>query len=524
MGTSQPELSPGALALLAGRDSLANYAVAQIPSYQLARHNRVMIEHLEALERGEFNNLCMFVPPQNGKSTIGTQLFPAWFEGRHPEKNTMMSAYSQELIEDFSQKVRNLIGSPYHQAIFPECELDDRWNAKHDFRTTVGGGIRAMGRGGAATGRPADLYVLDDVIKNREEANSPALRRELRTWFTDVVLTRRQPDTKIIIINTRWDPEDLCGWLLGEERKIKFKVLDLPALGTWQADGTRIADEQGGDALWPERFPRDFLEEMRDIMTRDSWLSLYQQRPNREGDETVFADEWFQFFTPRSDRGDLRLMNGLIVGDPASKKKKGSDSTVMWVVGMAADRNYYFVDGVCDKYGLSERWDNLKKLHQKWNPIFKNLRVFWESIGGNSDIEYFKQRMNGGTIVANAAGESGPDAPYRFHVEPVGTTALSKSDRIRSFGTGVCKDMRVFWNETIWGTTNGRKVNLVKDLFEQEWINYPAVAHDDRLDAASYILDKKVGESFPRAATNNNLAAMYAAREKRRKGAGWMGQ
>ena len=514
------DISPEIEALLAGREDLAAYALAQIPHYEIARHHQVIIDHLHALERGEFKNLMIFAPPRHGKSELSTVLLPAWWLGRHPGKEVMQSAYNQELIEDFSQKARMCMESDYHRAIFPECEIDERWNAKHDFRTTRGGALRAVGRGGSATGRGADLYLIDDCIKDRKEAESPAVQKDLRDWFTDVVVLRRQPDSRMVIINTRWSPNDLCGWLL-EQGIIKWKVLSLAGLGFWQPDGTRVPDE-GGDPLWPTRFPRDFLEEQRAVRKRDSWLALYQQIPTIAGDERIFEDDWFQLFAPRTDKGDLRLMNGLIIGDPASKKKKSSDFTVIWVIGMAADRNYYFVDGICDRLGLSDRWTALKTLHQRWNPIFKNLRVFWEQIG-NADQEYFEQRMKGGTLVEGKEGQH-PDAPYRFYVEPIGSTAVNKLERIRDFGTGVCKDRRVYFNETIWCQTAGKKVNLTKDLFEQEWSRYPALEHDDRLDAASYIRDKKVGETFPVASKNSNLTAMMESWKERRKNTSWMGQ
>jgi hypothetical protein len=463
---------------------------------------------LEALERGDFTKLMIFIPPRYGKSLTSTSLFPAWYLGRHPENLVFLSSYSQELVEDFAQQAREYIASDYHQAIFPDCRIDERWNAKHDFRTTVGGACRAAGVGGSITGRGANLYVIDDPIKGRKEAESETVQRELRTWFTNTVLTRRDvPDARILLINTRWAPEDLAGWELAGFG-VQWRVLELPALGEWQPDGTRTAKEDG-DALWPERFPRDYLEDMRERMPRDEWLALFQQRPTKDGDETVFADEWFQSFSPRPDFADTRLMNGYIIVDPASKKKKKSDRTAMWVVGLAADRNYYFVDGIRDRLGLREKWDALKELHKKWAPNFRRLQVFYEEFGLQADREYFEERMK-------LEG-------YRFHVERIGSTSMRKEDLIRGFGTGVCRDRRVFFSPHISCMTDGKRVNLAKEVWEQEWKRYPACKHDDSLNCMAYVTDPRIGQNFPTQGRKGGVEEMLTRWKERHKGITPMG-
>jgi hypothetical protein len=493
-----------AVALWAARDSLAAYAVAQKQDYDLAPHAQLIIEHLEALERGDFKQLFVAMPPQNGKSTLCAQLLPSWWMGRHPHHHIIMSSYSQELVEDHSISCRGYLCSDFHRAIFPESELDDRYVAKHDFRTKRGGAVRAVGRGGSITGRGADLYVMDDLIKDKEEARSETERRKLWNWLNTVVLTRRRPDARLLSVGTRWDTDDVMGRELQEHGK-QWKVLELPAIAT-RDEGWR----KEGEALWPERYALEWLEDMRDRLPRDDWMALYQQRPTRDGDENCFSDDWFRLFKPKGDLSDARLMNGVIIGDPANKKKKNRDRSGVWVFGQAPDQNFYFFDGMCTRLGLSDRWKALKELHKKWASKFRRLHTFWEEFGGWADIEYFTERMG----IEN----------YRFHIERIGSNQVSKEQRIRDWGQGICKDLRVYWNENIPAMVDEKRVNLTEWLFENEWHKYPAVRHDDGIDSASYSADARFMKSFPKtSAQGQGIEEMLSRWKKRREGITSMG-
>lgn len=488
-------LNESAQALISARASLAAYATVQNPQYQLAPHIDILIDHLEAMERGEIENLMVFMPPRHSKSETCTKLFPSWWIGKHPDQLVILSSYSQELVEDFAQDCREFIKSEFHCAVFPECAIDESSSARHDFRTTRKGGVRSVGKGGSITGRGGDLIVLDDVIKDKEEARSEAEQRKLRQWFNTTILNRRSPTAHMLLIMTRWDPEDIAGWQLETFPK-SWKVLELPAISErdegWRSEGA---------ALWPERYSLEWLEDMRDRIPRDDWLALYQQRPTRDGDERVFLDKWYQLYSPRSDHADTKLMNGEIIVDPANKKNKKSDRTAMWVIGMAADRHYYFVDGVCDRLGLKERWVTIKALHKKWAPNFRRLRVWWEEFGMISDREYIEEKQN-----AEA---------YRFYIERIGSTRIAKQDLIKNFGRGICQDMRVHFNAKIPSTVEGVRVNLTEWFYDHEWSKYPALRHEDLLNAAAYITDPKIGTDFPAGTKGGDIKEMLDRWKKR---------
>src|SRR5580704_7729243 len=165
--------------LALAHEDLACYAIAQWPRFERAHHHELIISRLEAVERGEIKRLMIFLPPRHGKSIITSSLFPAWYLGRHPENQIIFTTYGQELSDDFGRRVRNFLTDSFHKSIFSDCRLSEDSTAAHRFGTTLGGAYYAVGRGGPITGRGANLLVIDDPIKDREEADSETIRRSL---------------------------------------------------------------------------------------------------------------------------------------------------------------------------------------------------------------------------------------------------------------------------------------------------------------------------------------------------------
>src|SRR5207248_2322735 len=131
----------------------------------LPPHIQLLIEKLEAVERGELRRLIVCLPPRHGKSLVTSINFPAWYLGRHPDRSVICSAHSQEFVDDFGRKVRNIVADPRHRATFPRSKMSEDSASASRFDTLAGGSYFAVGRGGALTGRGADLLVIDDPIK-----------------------------------------------------------------------------------------------------------------------------------------------------------------------------------------------------------------------------------------------------------------------------------------------------------------------------------------------------------------------
>lgn len=186
-----------------------------------------------------------------------------------------------------------------------------------------------------------------------------------------------------------------------------------------------------------------------------------------------FKEEWLRYWSPVADH-----LNVYIIVDPASKKKKTSDYTSMWVIGLGGDENIYILDGVRDRLNLTERQKALFKLHRRWRP----KGVGYEEYGLQADIEHMESVMK----LEN----------YRFSITPLGGQ-LAKEDRIKrlvpKFEAGM-----VYLPETLIRLDHeSRSVDLTRVFREEEYLAFPVCAHDDMLDCMSRILDEDLMVSFP---------------------------
>jgi predicted phage terminase large subunit-like protein len=205
----QPLLAPTAEDFAFSR--LISYAAYQWPGYRDAAHHRLIARHLEAVERGEIKRLMITMPPRHGKSMLASEFFPAWYLGRNPDHYVVTATYAQELADDFGRKVKNQIEDPTFQAIFPGVGLaDDSKSAKrfhiegqiggYEHSTAQRGAFYAVGVGGPLTGRGAHLLLIDDPVKNREDADSEIIRKKTKDWYTSTAYTRLMPGGRVVII------------------------------------------------------------------------------------------------------------------------------------------------------------------------------------------------------------------------------------------------------------------------------------------------------------------------------------
>jgi predicted phage terminase large subunit-like protein len=342
--------------LALAHQDLACYAIAQWPAFELARHHHLIVEKLEAVERGETLRLMIFLPPRHGKSLIASSLFPAWYLGRHPERHVIFTTYGQELSDDFGRRVRNFIGDDIHQAVFPSCRLSEDSFASHRFNTTVGGAYYAVGRGGPITGRGANLLLIDDPIKDRDEANSETTRKSLHEWFASVAYTRLMPGGAIIIIQTRWHEDDLAGWLLLEHASENWDVLSLPAIAEQDE-----AFRNEGEALWSERFPLEDLVRIREAVGGAAWASLYQQRP-AAAEGAIFKREWW-----RPYQGQPVFSQIVQSWDTAFKKGAETSYSVCTTWGLA-ENGYFLLSVWRDRVESPELRRTLIALAEDWKP------------------------------------------------------------------------------------------------------------------------------------------------------------
>jgi predicted phage terminase large subunit-like protein len=181
--------------------SLIDYCILMQGNYVPNWHHEVIAKKLEEVEEGTCRRLMLFMPPRHGKSELATKKFPAWYLGRNPAREIMCCSYSSDLAEEFGRATRDIVDDRLHQAVFPDSFL--RKGSKSATRWRVGagrGGFLATGVGGSITGMGANVLIIDDPVKNREEANSDTYRRKVWDWYTSTAFTRLEKDGAVILI------------------------------------------------------------------------------------------------------------------------------------------------------------------------------------------------------------------------------------------------------------------------------------------------------------------------------------
>lgn len=251
-------------------------------------------EVVRRVENGESPRLMIFMPPRHGKSELATQKFPAWVLGKHPEWPFVVSSYSAELAQDFGHNTRDLMNSDEYASLF-DTKLRADTQSKAKWLTEERGGYTAVGVGGTLTGRGFKVGIIDDPIKNREEADSDTIRENVWKWYTSTFVTREEGAGAIIVILTRWHDDDLAGRLLAKAEEDpeadQWEVLQFPALAEEKDEHRDI-----GEALWPAKFNREKLQQRRASIGPYEFSALYQQNPIDEENQT-FKEEWFQHRT-----------------------------------------------------------------------------------------------------------------------------------------------------------------------------------------------------------------------------------
>lgn len=235
------------------------------------------------------------IPTHNSELT--TRRFPAYALGKDPDKKIILCTYAATLASKFNRDIQRIIDTEEYHGVFPDTTLIDSAMMKQPDRAyfrnleqfeivNKEGFLLSVGVGGALTGMPADLGIIDDPYKNREEASSPTVREKVYNWYTDVFRTRLHNDSQQLFIMTRWHPQDLAGRLLMEEPD-KWEVLSFEAIKT-RENGHEDPRELG-EALWPDRHS---LEKILHIKENQpvTFDSLYQQDPKPNKEVLVFPN------------------------------------------------------------------------------------------------------------------------------------------------------------------------------------------------------------------------------------------
>ena len=507
--TQNPKLAKLLAARVLARRRLLHFTKMTHPRYQAGWVHDDICRRLErfseAVARGESPRLMLLMPPRHGKSELASIRFPAWHLGRHPHHELINVGYNLDLPMGFSRKVRDVFRDPVYQTLFPDAELNPSSQSVEMWSTTKGGGFTAAGRGGGITGKGAHILIIDDPIKDSEEADSVLIRDKLWDWYQSTAYTRLAPGGGVLVIQTWWNDDDLAGRLQTAMRQPdaegidQFEIVKYPALSEqfeYRDDVTlkiyRFDEELDPDptavsrlglpqnlallrvkdfCLHEARYPTKALKRIRANMQPRIWSALFQQNPVPD-EGMYFKKDMFRYFKTQPPAAGFSLYTAW---DFAIGEKQQNDWTVGATILQDERDNLYVVDihrlkgdtfqiveAMCD---VAARWGTLP---QTGYLIGAEDGQIWRAIE-----PIFKKRM----------AERGQFPPYEV-LRPM-TDKLARARPLQ----GRMQQGRVVFPEP---DAEGWMPQAMQEL-----LRFPAGVHDDVVDALAWAVHLCMGKSVP---------------------------
>ncbi len=290
------------------------------PGFVEAEHNIYTARKLQEVEKyvrsggkDGIGRLIVCKPPQHGKSTDAARLFPAWVLGNNPDKRVIIASYAASLADKHSGAVRDYVQSERYKNLFGfsstrdiPVDVSDTSGAKNDWDLAAPyrGGCVSAGIEGGLSGKGADLLIVDDPTKSAEEGRTELHQMKVRDWYESVAYQRMSQGGAIVIIQTRWNPDDLVGQLLkqmgsNEPGAEKWEVVFEPALALQEDEYPKTPEEfqenllrgiyipmggdqlrrEPGEALWPWKYSKEYIEKKKANTSSYIFASLDQQLP-----------------------------------------------------------------------------------------------------------------------------------------------------------------------------------------------------------------------------------------------------
>ena len=446
--------------------SLREFISYNFEGYVFDKWHDKLFHALERIERGTLKRLIVEMPPRSGKTEIISKQFPAYILGKYPQKRIICASYGSELANKSSRESRRIVIDQKFRNIFPEFKLSDEKKESGNWETMEGGGYYSVGIGGALTGFGFDIGIIDDYVKNREDAESPTMREKVWDWFTSTFYTRKQgEDSAIIILATRWHLDDLIGILRQRTEGDEWEIITFPAL------------DEHDHSFFPNRFSSEYYcNERLNIGVRD-FAALYQQDPIASMGG-VFTKENFRYFALSDfEKVDASTrIQHIEVGifcDPAFSTRRGSDDFVAMAVGK--DRRsgeLYILDIVAGPYPPSQGRSIVVNMAWKWKQAgYQVALVSVEDVSLNKDQQVFVQSVD------DLMREQSLIIPLnRFKPR------IKKDDRIRFKIEPYISRNAVYFRVDDQGNDAWRKL-------EEQLLKFPGAAHDDIPDTLAQAIE-----------------------------------
>ena len=430
----------GALVREKAQQDFLSFVREMWPGFIHGRHHALMAKKFQEIVDGKLKRLIINMPPRHTKSEFASNMLPAWFLGKFPEKKVIQCSNTAELAVGFGRKVRNLVGSEQYSKIFPDVTLRSDSKAAGRWATNHGGDYFAIGVGGTVTGKGADLLIIDDPHSEQEAKlaqGDPTVFDSVYEWYTSGPRQRLQPGGVIIVVMTRWSDKDLTGKLLKDDTE--WDIVQLPAI------------LPSGNALWPEFWDIKELLDLKEELPVYKWNAQYQQTPTGEEGALVKRDWWQRWEADRPPKCEFIIQSW----DTAFTKSQRADYSACTTWGIfhlnenPDDVNIIMLDAWKDKLEFPDLKDTAKRFYDEWQPD----ACIIEAKAAGAPLIFELRRM--GVMVSDYTPVRGNDKFVRIN---------SVTDLFRSG--------RVWAPETKWA----------EEVIE-EMARFPNAEHDDLVDS-----------------------------------------
>lgn len=409
------------------RDRLISFTVASKHDYSVNWHHIAVAEILERVLSGELKRVVIIQPPQTGKSELVSRRFPAFAFGKRPDLRIIAGTYGKELASKNNIDIQNVMDSELYRHIFPGTMIPGHYADDYEGKfvrnstafsvVTSSGGYRCAGVGGSITGFPGDIFIMDDLLKNREEADSPVIRQKTWDWMTSTARTRLNKNGAIILTMTRWHQDDPVGRVLDlmkdDPEADQYEVFNFPSLAEFTSDN-RYDNREPGVALWPEKYDEPYLRTTKASSGSRDWNSLYQGSPvSQEG--SIIKRKWLKFYKQLPDTHMQYMQSWDLSFDD-----KASSSRTAGGVFCRDGANIYLMDVVKGIMNFPTQKQAVRTFSAKWPQAYEKV------------IEH---KANAAALIAELQNEIGGMIPF----DPKG------SKEQRAMAASPCIEAGNFW-------------------------------------------------------------------------------
>lgn len=470
------------------RNDYCEYVKLSNPGFYATKFHRYLCkeiqEFLETPTDKAMDILLLSVPPRHGKSFTVTETLPSWFLGKNPDANVIIASYEGTFAESFSRRNRDKFND-YATDVF-RVKANDKVQGVALWETADGGRCRAAGLKGGITGFGAELFIIDDPIKNKESAESEAVIAKIHDEMGPSVQSRIHPGGKLIVIQTRWVENDVVGFIEKNWAEFIYKTINLPCECEHPEDdplgrklGESLMGEHLGDYDIPLRIRNDnkwLASKKILVLAADgerTWNALYQGHPSAQNGN-LFIENWWQPYT--RDRVQFTDFEFTCLSvDATFKKTDTSDMVSMQLWGLSMNHVYLY-KLVNKRMGFVETVNRIRKMVEEFPGI---------------DQLIIEDKANGSAIIDTLHYIEG--MPPTVGVNPLGGK-YSRAQAVSPFVASGCVHVPTDFTieearEIEW---DSNEVLAPHQKFIQQHCRFPFMKHDDMVDSCTQALSRLI--------------------------------